>query len=229
MYRNKVLLSALFIAATACPHPSAQTRGWDAESTQLPQFWNPDSKPAALSSPNGKLILRVVGSTDLSAPDYFLERDGRPLSPKISPYNSPLALWSPDSHLLAITSSDGGSVGNWKVYVYSVEGDVVIEHNVMKPVQVDLAQKFPAGINPKGRSFFSREDRERFARDPSWVNVFAVRWLTNPGGLLVEGTVPGSSGYGANMGELQGYVIDPITGAILHTYTEKELMRVLGR
>ena len=230
MSRHRIILIALFITAVASFHLGAQTHGWDAESTPLPQFWGPTAKPVALPSPNGKLILRVVGSSkDPSVPDYFIEKDGHLVGPSISPYSSPLALWSPSSRLLAITSSDGGAVGNWKVYVYTVDGETVVEDTVMKQVQADLARRFPAGVNPKGHSFFSRGERERYARDPSWVNVFAVHWLSNPERLLVEASVPGSSGYGANMGELQGYMIDPITGCILHTYTEKEFMHTWGR
>jgi hypothetical protein len=218
----------LFALLASCVRLSGQTRGWDGQSTQLPQFWDADSKPIALRAPDGKLVLRVVGVKGDSAPRYFLEKGRHRLRPNIATYSSPYALWSPDSRFLAITSSDGGAVGNWKLCVYEAHGAKVVGHDVMKYVQVDLAKKFPAAVDPSGLHLFSSSQRRRFARDPSWVNVFGVRWMSKPAGLLVEAAVPGSSSYGVNMGQLQGYIIDPLSGAILRTYTEKELSGVLG-
>jgi hypothetical protein len=222
-----LIVIALVIAS--CRAQDTPQLDWSAASTSLLQFWDKDSKPVGVPAPNGKLTLRVAGKGTGSMypenemiPDYFLEKAGRRLQPAIRLYASPFALWSTNSDLLAITSSDGGAVGSWKVYVYSVEGDAVVEHNVMRRVQEDLARAFPAGINPPGYSFFSGRDREQFASDSSWVNVFAVRWIENPERLLILASVPPSSGYGANMGQRRGYVVEPITGRILHRCTETE-------
>lgn len=228
-FRGGRALIAVVIMLAVSLAQDAKEPDWSAWSTSLPQFWDKDSKPVAVPAPNGKLALRVVGKKtgsmypeDEMIPDYFLEKAGRRLQPTIRPYASPFALWSTGSDLLAITSSDGGAVGSWKVHVYSVEGDAVVEHNVMRQVQEELARAFPAGINPPGYSFFSRRDREQFASDPSWVNVFAVRWIENPQRLLILASVPPSSGYGANMGKRLGYVVEPIAGRILHRCTEME-------
>lgn len=222
-------LIAAVIALAFSRAQDVQQPDWSVKSTPLPQFWDKDANPISLPAPNGKLTLRVVGKKTGTSypenelvPDYFLEKAGHRLQPAIHPFATPHALWSPDSDLLAMTSSDGGAVGSWKVYVYSVEGDAVVEHNVMRQVQEELARAFPAGIDPPGYSFFSQRDREQFARDPSWVNVFAVRWLENPERLLILASVPSSSGYGADMGERRGYVVEPITGHILHRCTETE-------
>jgi hypothetical protein len=222
-------LTVIALVMATCRAQDAPQLDWSAGSTSLPQFWDKDSKPVGVPAPNGKLTLRVVGKKtgsmypeDEMIPDYFLEKAGRRLQPAIRLYASPFALWSTSSDLLAITSSDGGAVGNWRVYVYSVEGDAVVEHNVMRQVQEELARAFPAGINPPGHSFFSRRDREQFASDPSWVNVSAVRWIENPERLLILASVPPSSGYGANMGQRRGYVVEPITGRILLRCMETE-------
>jgi len=222
----------LIFAATAVYASDPAEAKWSVEATALPQFWNSDTKPVALAAPNGKLVLRVVGKKtgrrypeDEVVPDYFLERDSHRLGPAIKLYNSPRALWSPNSDLLAVTSSKGGLVGNWTVSVYGVDANRVVEYNVMKQVQADLAHTFPGGVDSGAHLSFSQAEKERFARDTSWVNVFAVHWLSGPGRLLVLAGVPPSSGYGANMGKRKGYIVDPRSGEIQREYTEYEFRR----
>jgi len=195
--------------------------------------WGSASKPLAVPAPNGKLVLRTNGHKNprLSSEtecelEYFIESEGQRLSPAIRMYMSPYAMWSPASDLLTVTSSNGGLVGNWKVFVYEVVRSRVVEHNVMKQVQVDLAHRYPGGINPPGLSFFSDAERAQFARDVNWVNVLACRWLHDPERLLVNVQVPPSSGYGANMSKSIAYIIEPRSGRILHTYTEQESERL---
>ncbi len=191
------------------------------------------SKPLAVPAPNGKLVLWTNGqetartaSENESELEYFIESQGQRLSPAIRMYNSPYAMWSPASDLLAVTSTDGGLVGSWEVFVYDILQGRVVEHNVMKQVQVDLARKYPGGINPPGLNFFSDADRAQFARDVKWVNVLACRWLHDPERLLVNAQVPPSSSCGANMGKSTAYIIEPRSGRILHAYTQQESERL---
>jgi len=190
------------------------------------------SKPLTVPAPNGKLVLWTDGqenarsSENESELEYFIQKGGHRLHPAIRTYNSPYALWSLDSDLLAITSSNGGLVGNWKVLVYEVVGSRVVQHNVMKQVQADLARTYPGGINPPGLNFFSDKERAQFARDDTWVNVLACRWLPDPERLLVNAQVPPSSGYGANMSKSISYIVEPHSGSILHRYTEQESERL---
>ncbi len=197
-----VLLEAVAAEATQLGQSTAVSGG-----TEPPQFWEADAKTVTLPAPNGKVALKVTGKRtgksypeDEWVPEYYLEKNGKRLNPEIVPFSMPRASWSPDSSLLAMTSSDGGLVGNWRVYVYSVDNISVITHDVMKQVQADLARAFPAGVNPKGQQFFSEAERNRFTQDPSWVNVNVVKWLSNPVRLVVVASVPPSSGYGANSG-----------------------------
>lgn len=197
---------------------------------ELPQAWDSSSKIVTVPAPNGRLILKVSGKRTGKSypdeewvPDYYLEQNGHRLRPDIKAFSMPSALWSPDSTMLAITSSDGGLVGNWKAFVYTVEDGHVIKHDVMRQTQADLALKFPGGVNPTGKHFFTEAERRDFARDTTWVNVLAVQWLSNPDRLLVTASVPPSSSYGPNLGKLRGYVIDPLTGAIIRSYSEAEL------
>jgi len=229
VFRGFQTLILLAVVVSASRAQDAEQPDWSSKSTPLPQFMDSISRSMTLPAPNGKLSLRVEAKktrrlypNDEFVPDYFLERNGHRLHPAIHPYASPYGLWSPDSNLLAITSSDGGLVGNWKVYVYSVEGGEVVRHDVMRQVQAELARTFPAGVNPPGASSISRTERIRFARDLSWVNVFAVRWLEESERLLVLAGVPPSSGYGMNMQQHRAYIVEPTTGHILHACTEEE-------
>jgi hypothetical protein len=199
----------------------------------LPPVCDQNTNPVAVRAPNETLVLRVTCQKtgrlypeDEWAPDYFIEQDSRRLRPPLLPQNNPYALWSPNSDLLAIGSSDGGSVGNWKVYVYSIEHGAVMTHDVMGRVQAEIARDFPAAVNPAGTEFFSQRERTEYARDPSWVNVLAKHWLRNPERLLVTAGVPPSSSCGANMGKMRGYIIDPHSGDILRRYTESQFRRV---
>jgi hypothetical protein len=210
----------------------AQSQIPEDKQSVLPDYWERDSKPISVVAPNGRLRLLVVGRKtgrlypDSSwEPEYYLEKDGERLSPTVRVYSNPRALWSPSSQFLAITSTDGGLVGNWKVEVYSVTGKHAVKHTVMNRVQLDIARRFPAGINPEGAHFFTDKERRGFSREVSWVNVVAVRWLTGPERLLVEGSVPPSSSYGANLGQCRKYVINPLTGEILESYADKESSR----
>lgn len=233
MRRNQISLLfmiAAVVLASLCQEVAPPSN----KGTELPQLWDHEASPVIVPAPDGKLLLKVTGKrTGLSypqdewVPEYFLEQSGQRLSPNIVPFRMPRALWSPDSKLLAITSSDGGLVGNWKVYVYSVSSKAVIAHDVMNQVQADLARTFPAGINPPGR-FFSQAERQKFAQNPSWVNVIAVRWLSNPDRLVVTASVPPSSGYGVNMGKQRGYVVDPLTGKVQKSFSGEELKKLEG-
>ncbi|HEY1731677.1 MAG TPA: hypothetical protein VGG15_08000, partial [Terriglobales bacterium] len=93
-------------------------------------------------------------------------------------------------------------------------------------VQVDLARRYPGGINPPDLNFFSDAERAKFASNADWVNVLACRWLHDPERLLVNAQVPPSSSCGANMGKSTAYIIEPRSGRILHTYTEHESERL---
>ncbi|HEY1732345.1 MAG TPA: hypothetical protein VGG15_11380, partial [Terriglobales bacterium] len=141
-------LGFFVIVSAACLAAFTQEPDTAPKRVDLPFSWTDASKPVAVPAPDQKLVLRVVGKTtgrsypdDELEPDYFIERGGQRLSPSIHTYSSPYAMWSPSSHLLAITSTDGGLVGSWEVFVYGVEQDKVVKHNVMKQVQVDLARR----------------------------------------------------------------------------------------
>jgi hypothetical protein len=233
---RQVLPAILAIALTVIHVLAAGQPTWSLEATPLPQFWDSTSETVAVPSPDKKLVLRVQGRKSGKEypeaeylPEYFLEKSGHRLHPEIRAYATPEALWSPDSAIMAITSSNGGLVGTWTVYTYTVNDHRVVKHEVMKRVQADLAVAFPAGIDPEGKSFFSLQDREKFARDPSWVNVVAVHWLKSPDRLVVLASVPASSGYGKNLGKRRGYIIDPIDGTIKQVYSEEEFKQAWSK
>jgi hypothetical protein len=227
----KIVVASAALALLFVGSSQAQTavEYWTPRAVQLPQFWDSGTQPVSLPSPDGKFVLRVTGKrtgkhypAEAEVPDYYVVSNGKRLTPAIRAYTTPSALWSPSSELLAVQSSDGGGVGNWKVYVYSFVGNLVVEHNVMRNVHQDLASRFPAGINPSGQRYFSRTNRQKFAQDTTWVNVYSCGWIAHPDRLLVSAGVPGSSRYGENMGRTLVYTIDPRSGRILRRYTEEQ-------
>lgn len=223
------ILPLLACVSLMCPASVAQQRASQPGRVDLPFS---ASKPFAVPAPDGKLVLRTNGqetahsAANESELEYYIESDGKRLAPGIRMYNSPYAMWSPSSDLLAVTSTDGGLVGSWEVFVYDIVQGKVVEHDVMKRVQADLAQRYPGGINPPGLNFFSDKERVKFASDVRWVNVLACRWLRDPERLLVNAQVPPSSSCGANMSKSTAYIIEPRSGRILHTYTEPESERL---
>ncbi len=228
------LIAVSFIWLSRSTSAQSAVTYWREHSTELPQFWDSDTKPVIVPAPKGNLSLNVTSRRtgkrypeDELVPDYYIVRNGSRLSAAIHPYSSPSDLWSPSSELLAVMSTDGGLVGTWNVYVYSLNAQQVVAHNVMRHVRADLAIRYPAGMNPPGTHFFSAKGRREFTRDNRWVNVFACGWLTQPERLIVTAGVPPSSRYGLNMGSEVVYVIEPLSGKILHKYTDKEAKSAL--
>ncbi len=127
-----VVMSSAFVGSCQAQHQTGNS------SIELPQFWDASAKPVSVPAPNGMLVLKVAGKRtgksypdDEWVPEYYIEMHGKRLQPSIKCFAMPHALWSSDSAWLAITSSDGGLVGNWKVFTYKAENDRVVTHNVM--------------------------------------------------------------------------------------------------
>jgi hypothetical protein len=228
-----VLVAAFLGILLLNAQPGAQTFvSWENHARGLPQFWDAKTQPVEIRSPDGRLSLQVSKQRtgkhypeDVLAPEYYITKQGKRLSPSIEPFSVPSALWSPSSEKLAIQSTEGGAVGTWSVKIYTVRGGTVSEREVGVEVRSDLAKKYPAGINPDGAEFFSQKDQEAFARDVSWVNVIGCGWLTNPERLVVVAGVPASSRYGKNMGREVAYILEPLTGHIMKTYPSLEARR----
>ena len=111
-------------------------------------------------------------------------------------------LWSPDSRAVAITSSDGGWVGNWSVKVLRV---------------ADGKSTDPASQALKR---FRRELPQCPAESP---NAGAVGWQS--GGrlaILVEMPCHGSC---ERMCTQRGYVVDARTGNVLRRLDERQVAR----
>ena len=208
------------------------TEYWKKDAVLVPDAWSDKAKPVTVRSSNGEYELRVVGQRtgkhypeETMVPVYSILHRGKPVPGAIKTYADPTALWSPSSELLAIQSTNGGLVGNWKVYVYSMKGDRVIAHNPMRIVQRDLAKNFPAGVYPGFGQPVTTKERAKFARDTSWVNVAACAWVSNPDRLVVTAAVPASGTYGLNSGKTLMYIVDPRSGRILHRYSNAEAKR----
>jgi hypothetical protein len=121
-------------------------------------------------------------------------------------------MWAPDSRAFALTWTDGGWVGTWHVVVYRLSGDTVEEVDTAKQAFRDFS----------GRKVV--RDRQCDVEAP---NMGAVAWLKGSSRLLVLAEAPPHSSC-CDMGKLQGYAINIVTGGIVSRYDETDLKRVYG-
>ena len=206
------------------------------EAVRLPYLLNGDTLPGPLfrlQSPDNvnTLYARQGNRTyhgDIST-EFFVERAGHRLAGTIDPWANPEAAWSPDSKAFWITSTDGGIVGDWRVQVFFVDSSQIREVDVSRYVRNDLARRFPPcdfkGIPGECNS----EERKRLTEKLDWVNVYAFHWIEGSRKLLLVGAVPPSSGYGRNMGRLQGYIVEVPSGKIISVYSEEAFVKTWGK
>jgi hypothetical protein len=116
-------------------------------------------------------------------------------------------LWSDDSAAFAVTSSEGGWVGQWSVLVF------LVDEKLVKPICVTDQAKKDAMTRYKCNESERNEEPE----------MGAVAWLERSKRLLVVAQVPPHSSCYPHMGKLFGYVVSVPSGDILERYSEKQL------
>lgn len=199
----------------------AQVTTWSRAARPLPYTANADPalRNAHIPSPNGKFEIACASAADPDTPACaIVAADKRvPIDLQVGPE----ALWSPDSDAVAITHSRGGALGTYQVLIYRPESTDA--HDIATSVRRDLARRYPACIGAQAGC--TREQRLQMQRDPSWVNVAAIRWMDTSDQLLMMAWVPDSSAFGANLGHRQGYLVDTRTGRILRRYSETEFQK----
>lgn len=199
----------------------AQVTTWSRAARPLPYTANADPalRNTKIPSPNGKYEISCTASADPEAPSCAIVAAEKrtPIDLQVGPE----ALWAPDSDAVAITHSRGGALGTYQVLIYRPEVDGA--HDIATAVRRDLAHRYPACIGSQAGC--TAQQRLQMQRDPSWVNVAAIRWIENSDQLLMMAWVPDSSAFGANLGRHQGYLVDTHTGRILRRYSELEFKR----
>jgi hypothetical protein len=173
-------------------------------------------------------MLQPIGNGEASVPEFYVERERRRVGQNLPIGAIPEMAWAPNSHRFFVSSSRGGSVGTWKLFVYSIVGDRVEAWDVGGAVRKNLRSQYPPCVPFRGVQPCPEEERAQLAADASWVNVVGIKWLGTSGQLLVVALVPNSSGYGANMAKWLGYRIEVPSGAILQRYTPAEFLNEWG-
>jgi hypothetical protein len=113
-------------------------------------------------------------------------------------------LWSEDSAAFAVTSSDGGEDGTWRVTLHALSGDGV------------------RTVDPTGgvvQAFLPLQQ----CREPELPDVGAVAWVDGSRKVLVVARVPSRPGC-SNGGFVQGYVVALPSGSVERTLSESELL-----
>jgi hypothetical protein len=145
----------------------------------------------SVAAPDGRMTLRVddgeLRPVDAADPQRF--------SGVVVPIES-LAevLWAPTSDVFAVTQSDGGWVGTWSVTVYRLRATGVSVSAPTKAVLADFQERFPKCPDEH-------------------PNVAAVDWEDGTRRLRLVVEMPCHSSC-ADMCEILGYVVDPVTGAV---------------
>jgi len=205
---NVVLLVVAFI--TAVPYVAecdtidldAHGAGIWANGAKLPFA---DDEFTAIRSPNG--VFSVSGS--IKGLSLISNGKSSPLNIIVNP---PLmeVLWAPDSQKFGINVSDGGLVGTWEAYIYSID-----DHG--DPVPLDI----PRLIMSISDEILQCEPKEE-------PNIGIVAWLNDSKEALLILEVPPHSSC-RNMGAITGFRIAVETKKIIERISEVELRRNWGK
>jgi len=208
MGQRTVMGLGLMLAASAIAAPAPVCKGiWTAHPE--PVFGTggkaapaPDRRAGVAEVP-GEDRLRFIDAAGRSQPLQVYGNEGREL---IEPNQGLTEVsWAPDSYYLAISASDGGSVGNWSITVFSVrEGQ---------------AQRLPPY-----RELHAAANRLLQCEGPESANLGLAGWLKGGTEMLVVAQVPPHS-VCRNMGSLRGFRVATASGRILESMSYAALRR----
>jgi hypothetical protein len=119
-------------------------------------------------------------------------------------------LWSPDSKAFVVNASNGGVVGTWNAYYYSIDAQG-------RPVSTNLQDSLSAMTQKIPHC----DDQEK-------ANVGVAGWLDGGKDLLVVAEVPPHSSC-RNMGAIRGFRVEVAPWSIVGEISESKLRRDWGR
>lgn len=167
----------------------------------------PLSKPGeyeSIPAPDGHAVVQPEGAgtgtrwyVDIGSAKVSLDTDAWPF---------PELLWSPDAKALAVTYSDGGSMGNYHLGVYLLSNAISKAYDVTASAQTDFLSHLPKSY------------------DSDDLNLAAVSWLDGSKHLLVAVEVIPESTY-AYMGTFALYEVSVPDGKIIKRYGQLEAKR----
>jgi len=152
----------------------------------------PDHR-ASVAEVAGEDRLHFIDASGRIQPLQVYGNEGRALIPPNQGLTE--VSWAPDSQYLALSASDGGSVGNWGITVYAVRGGQA--HRL-----------------PPYRELHVAANRLLRCEGPESANLGLAGWLKGGAEMLVVAQVPPHSAC-RNMGSLRGFRVATASGRIL--------------
>ena len=208
VWRKAMLGLGLLLAAGAIAAPAPACKGiWTAH--PAPVFGTggkaapaPDRRAGVAEVP-GEDRLRFIDASGRSQLLQVYGNEGRDL---IEPNQGLTEVsWAPDSRHVAISASDGGSVGNWSITVFSVRDRQA--HRL-----------------PPYRELHVAANRLLQCEGPESTNLGLVGWLKGGAEMLVVAQVPPHS-VCRNMGSLHGLRVATASGRILESMSYASLRK----
>lgn len=208
MRQQTVMGLGLMLAASAIAAPAPMCKGiWTAHAapvfgaggTGVPA---PDRRASVAEVP-GEDQLRFINASGRIQPLRVYGDEGREL---IEPNQGLTEVsWAPDSRYLAVSASDGGSVGNWSITVFAVRDG--------------RAQRLPPY-----RELHAAANRLLQCDGPESANLGVAGWLKGGAEMLVVAQVPPHS-VCRNMGSLRGFRVATASGRILESMSYAALRK----
>jgi len=188
------------------PSSSSATGRW-AAAGQSP-FVSSSAPPVEILAPDGRGALRETA--DGLA---FVGEHTTVLQEVLSPPSLTEVLWSPDSKAFVVNASDGGVIGTWDAYYYSIDAEGRPVSRNLADLLAPMIQKFPR------------------CDDPEKANIGAVGWLDGGKDLLIVAEVPPHSSC-RNMGAIRGFRVAVaswrVVGEISEAKLRQDWAKVLG-
>lgn len=198
----KINFLSLLMALSLIPSCGNAAGIW-AAAGQSP-FVSSSAASVEIFAPDGmKKIKETIGGLALSGKHTIVLQD------ILSPPSLTEILWSPDSKSFIVNASDGGVVGTWSAYYYSINIEEKQEPKNFYNLLASKIQEFP------------------HCDDPEVANVGAVGWLDGGKELLVVAEVPPHSSC-RNMGAIRGFRVAVTSWNVLGEIPEAELWRDWG-
>jgi hypothetical protein len=157
-----------------------------------------------IPSPNGRVVVQSKGQGDDT--HWYLEVSGNSQAINTDAWPYPEFLWSSDSNALAVTYSDGGSVGNFHVTIYLLTSHNTEIIDFAPAVQKEFLTHYPKCF------------------DPETPNIAAVSWLNGSQRLLMAAEVLPDSNCD-DMGTFALYEVSVPKGDIIKKYGQIEAKR----
>jgi len=197
-------LVLLIYGKTACAQLNAPGAFDDfAACKQLTCIWVPAEADKTFQQ--GEFSYTVHLSPNENGGDFVLRRGKRTLlqTPLKDLSASVSVVWSPDKQSFAVTWSDGGAIGGFHVRAFRTKGDSVEELNATKKAFLHF--------------------RSRHWCKTRGDNIQAYGWSSDSKSLVLVLSVYPTSDCGADLGHMEGYLVDAVSGQIIENWNLKRL------